>query len=42
VLGDDKRGWLGLEGKKELTRVTNEAYGTNFKFEELFICKLYE
>lgn len=42
VLGDDKRGWLGLEGKKELTRVANEAYGTNSKFEELFICKPHE
>lgn len=42
VIGDDKKGWLGLEGKKELTRVANEARGTNFKFEELFICKPHE
>lgn len=38
VLGDDKLGWLGPEGKKELTRVANAPYKTNHKFEEMFIC----
>ncbi|QIX01369.1 hypothetical protein AMS68_006886 [Peltaster fructicola] len=38
VLGDDSKCWLGPEGKKELTRVSNEAAGTNAKFEELFQC----
>lgn len=38
VLGGDKKGWLGPEGKSELTRVSNEAAGTNGKFEDLFEC----
>lgn len=39
VLGDNDKGWLGTEGKKELTRVANEAYGTNHVFEEMFVCE---
>ncbi|KAI7155459.1 hypothetical protein KC349_g6965 [Hortaea werneckii] len=39
VLGDDLKGWLGPEGKKELVRVANEPYGTKYKFEELFVCQ---
>lgn len=38
VLGTGKQGWLGPEGKKELTRVANEASGTSHTFEEMFIC----
>lgn len=38
VLGSSEKGWLGPEGLSELTRVANEARGTNHKFEEMFIC----
>lgn len=39
VLGDDTKGWLGIEGKKELTRVANDPYSTNYKFEGMFVCQ---
>ena len=35
---NEKSGWLGPEGKKNLTTVANEAAGTNYSFEEMFIC----
>lgn len=35
---NEKSGWLGPEGKKELTNVANAAVGSNYSFEEMFIC----
>jgi phosphatidylserine decarboxylase len=35
---NEKNGWLGPEGKKELTQVANEAIGSNYTFEEMFVC----
>jgi phosphatidylserine decarboxylase len=38
VLSANTSGWLGSEGKKDLESVANAAAGTNYTFEETFIC----
>lgn len=35
---NEKNGWLGPEGKNQLTQVANEAVGSDHSFEEMFIC----
>jgi phosphatidylserine decarboxylase len=38
VLGDERGGWFGEVGKKDLMQVANAPLKTDFKFEDMYIC----
>lgn len=38
VLGENKTGWFGATGKKDIMEVANAPLKTSYKFQDMFIC----